>query len=223
MDEEDPIVPWVRDRLVCGFGSRKARPPQAGSGVSARLVTVKQVHGNEVVAARETSTVVEADGIAVDEPGFIAAVKTADCVPVLLLSSESRERWAAAVHAGWRGTLAGVLRSALELAGQAGHEPARLDAAIGPAIGPCCYEVGEEVARAFESAGHAVEWSRGTPRLDLRYINAAVLEASGVMSDRIRIFGPCCRCRSDRYYSFRDDPSPSGRQLSWIGWEDRSG
>jgi len=187
------------------------------------LVTLRQVHGNSVVRAEAVDGAVEADGIVVTRAATIGAVKSADCVPVLLLSSEADRPWAAAVHAGWRGTVAGVIESALELASGDGHAPSMLQAAVGPAIGPCCYEVGEEVAGAFDAAGHAVIRTDGLPRLDLRAINVAILEAFGLPRAQIRVYGPCCRCRSDLYYSRRADPSQTGRQLSWIGWEDRTG
>lgn len=203
--------------LVCGFGSREDFPS------SGQLVTVKQVHGGEVVASEDVLTAaaeVSADGLTVTKPGLTAAIRTADCVPLLLVDEHAR--WAAVVHAGWRGTVAGIASVAVRCAEEFGVSPRRLRAAIGPSIGPCCYEVGDEVAARFEEAGLDVDNSAAKPRLDLRAINRALLIRAGVASARIQLCGPCTRCRRDLYWSFRADGDRAGRQLSWIGWADRT-
>lgn len=212
--------------LVCGFGSRTQQPP-----ADLPLASVRQVHGAGIVPAavalsgNRAGAVpaggdVEADAVSVTEAGTLAAIRTADCVPILLLAPE--HRWAAAVHAGWRGTLAGIATAAVEAAlaeGVAAHE---LEAAIGPAIGPCCYEVGEDLAERFEAAGLASVRAGGPPRLDLRALNRSALERCGLLPSRIQVCGPCTRCRSDLYWSYRADPAGAGRQLSWIGWASRT-
>jgi len=219
--------------LTCGFGGRD-EDVSSRTG-SAQVVAVKQVHGRELVdagglsAAGAIAAVAaathEADGIVVSHGGVVAAIKTADCVPLLMIArdpSDARGRpcWAAAVHAGWRGTVAGIATAAVERAREAGVAPATLEVALGPSIGPCCYQVGEEVAARFEDLGLPVLREGGTDgvRLDLRAVNAAILAAAGVDPARIQCCGPCTHCRADRYFSYRADPSNAGRQLSWIGW-----
>ena len=143
-----PLVPegWERvPGLVAGFGSRSARPP-AGT-----LLPRTQVHGIAVVDAdrfdREAAAdaadglpriACDADALFTASAGRVVGVRTADCVPLLLVAP--RHHWAAAVHAGWKGTLAGIAREAVAAAATAGIPTGELLAALGPSIGPCCYE-----------------------------------------------------------------------------------
>jgi len=207
--------------LLAGFGSRAVVPM-----LSVRVV--KQVHGARLVDSSQAGAeprATEADAIVVREPGSVVAVKTADCMPVLLYTDATSLLWAAAVHAGWRGTLAGIVAVAASAACSAGVEPKRMFAAMGPSIGPCCLEVGEEVAERFIDAGFGASVLRGKakPHLDLASVNRSLLLAAGVPPDQVRSTGPCTRCRSDLYHSYRAAPREGGRQLSWIGWASRSG
>jgi YfiH family protein len=212
---------WARiqglDQLVAGFGDRHTNGPST-------CVVARQVHGTNVVVcddlgAREHEDV-HADALVVTRMGVVAAVKTADCVPLLLAAVPAGGmRWAAAVHAGWRGTIAGVAAAAVADARRRGIQPADLLAAIGPAIGGCCYEVGEDVAAHFRRAGLAVIDSAGRkPHLDLRDINRELLLREGLRAENLRFCGPCTRCRADLFHSYRGAFERAGRQFSWIGW-----
>lgn len=208
------------DGLQAGFGDRSSSVDEAV------VVRVRQVHGTTVIRADALEPGVvhdfPGDALVATKPGIVAAVVTADCVPILLVEPEAR--WTAAVHAGWRGTLAGIVSSTLATARQDGIVPERLLAAIGPAIGDCCYEVGDEVAESFVAAGLPV--TRGVGRekatLNLRACNEHLLKSAGLRPSRIQICGPCTRCRARRYHSYRADRDGAGRQLSWIGWAARS-
>jgi polyphenol oxidase len=212
--------------LVCGFGDRLAQPPPH------TLLLARQAHGARIVDgwndgalsavdARDGLRRIDevADAIVSRRPGVVVGVRTADCVPVLLVAPKAR--WAAAVHAGWRGTLAGIVREAVASARAAGVAAAQLQAALGPSIGPCCYEVSAELAGDFSRAGLAPSGDAlGTrPHLDLRDSNRILLEQSGVPAANIQLVGPCTRCAHDRYHSFRAEPESGGRQVSWIGWK----
>jgi len=203
-----------------GFGGR------ATSIDPAKVVRVRQVHGVGIARAddleRGRLSELEADALVATRPGVVVAVATADCVPVLLFDPATR--WCAAVHAGWRGTLAGIVDRTIDVAVDAGITPPNLYAAIGPAIGGCCYEVGEDVADKFRRAGLPVveRAERAKPLLDLRDANVQRLKSSGLLLSRIQVCGPCTRCRSDLYHSYRADRERAGRQLSWIGSADRS-
>lgn len=206
--------------LRAGFGDRNLQPPPHP------LIRIRQVHGAEVVCGDALTpgmhAEIEGDALTITRTGRLAAVATADCVPILLLDPELH--WAAAVHAGWRGTHAGVTHAAVRAALARGSRADSLRAALGPSIGPCCYEVGADVAESFLRAGLPVAAvdARGRARLDLRGCNRAILIALGVQPDRIETVGPCTRCQDDRYHSYRRDGRAAGRQLSWIGWEGRS-
>ena len=184
------------------------------------LALPRQVHGARVMSAVSAAARPEADALATATPGLLVGVVTADCMPVLLV--DRRRRVAAAVHAGWRGTAAGVLEAAVEhLRAAFGARPADLEAAIGPAIAGCCYEVGVEVADAFRvrtGDATAPAWTRcGSRRhLDLRIAARCLLEAAGVGS--VAVLGPCTVC-GPGYHSYRRDGARTGRQLSFAGWE----
>ena len=212
---QDLFGAWPEQKgLVAGFGG------QHQDFDAAEFVTVKQVHGTRVLDANGLAPgfheSVEADALVVSQNGRIVAVRTADCVPILLVAR--RQCWAAAVHAGWRGTLAGIVGEAVLAAREAGVAAGELGAAIGPAIGPCCYEVGEDVAGQFEDHGHEVVRVAGRPVLDLSQINRSLLVKAGLNPENVRVHGPCTRCHADRFYSYRADSSETGRQLSWIGF-----
>ena len=165
----------------------------------ARVTWPRQVHGGRVVraaAARE-----EADGIWTDVPRQALTVVTADCVPVALARVDGPPAVALA-HVGWRGLLAGVVSAAVAAVG------GRLTAAIGPAIGRCCYEVGDDVASPVRAAFGPSVVRRG--RLDLPGAVERALRAAGCV--RIERFDSCTSCDDERFFSHRRDRGRTGRQ-----------
>jgi YfiH family protein len=186
-----------------------------------RIVTMRQVHGDSIVEVKDKrlKEAGEADGMITAEPGIYLGVLTADCVPLLFIAP--KQRLAAAVHAGWRGTAQGIAgKTVADLAAAAGGSARDIVAAIGPAIGPCCYEVGPEVRAAFQARTArltARAWSRRRDRdvIDLRLAVTEILVAAGVA--RVTSIGPCTRCSPD-HCSFRRDGAAAGRQASVIGW-----
>jgi len=181
----------------------------------ADLALAHQVHGDRVLVVGEGAgpldVVGEADALVTTTPGLIVAVRVADCVPVLLVAPGG----VAAVHAGWRGTVAGIVERAVAvLCEVTGTRPEQVTAAIGPAIGVCCYEVGSEVAsRVAERAPEAVDASRAREHVDLRRANAVHLRRSGVGA--IDEVGGCTRCDPDSF-SHRRDPT-CGRLAGFVG------
>jgi len=193
--------PW----LIHGFGTRHSDIP----GRFARLATVKQIHSSSCIAGEGRSGILgEADAVLENTPGTVVAVKTADCIPVLLV--DPLHRAVAAVHAGWRGTAAKIVQRAVEQMGRL-YETAAPDlhAAIGPGIGPCCYEVGPEVREQFGGQG------RG--RLDLAAENTRQLADLGVTQGRIYASNLCTMCGIGEFHSFRRDKDSAGRMYSFAG------
>jgi len=190
----------------------------ARAGVRLPVVTARQVHGTRVATAAPGPPP-EADALISATAGQVVGVVTADCVPVLLI--DRRRRVAGAVHAGWRGAAAGVIEAAVAKLGTAFQADApSLEAVVGPAIGACCYEVGEEVLAAFRARvgdGTAPAWSHrdGRLHLDLRAAARLLLRGAGV--GRVAVVGPCTACGSG-YCSYRRDGAGAGRQLSFVGW-----
>ena len=178
---------------------------------------VRQVHGARAVRLDSASApALEADAVLSATAGLAACVSVADCVPVLLADPASGA--VAAVHAGWRGTIARVAAEAVQaLAAHAGAAPGRLLAVVGPAIGPCCYEVSPDLAARFEAEiGPAVVRRGGAPSLDLWESNAAVLLAAGVSPERIETVRRCTSCERDLFFSHRRDAGRTGRQVAFI-------
>lgn len=182
-----------------------------------RLFLMKQVHGATLVDAPWEGTP-EADGSTAAGPGLLLGLETADCLPVLLVDPVRRA--VAAAHAGWRGTAAGVAAKAAQALVAAGSSPADLVAALGPSIGSCCYEVGDELRDAFGPAGATFfrPGPRGRPHLDVRAANVRQLEAAGLLENRIHHVPDCTSCRPDLYHSYRRDGAGGGRMISFIGF-----
>lgn len=190
-----------------------------------RLVTVAQVHGARVVRVdRDTTGRLEADALWSEDARVIAAILVADCVPILL--AERSGRAVAAVHAGWRGTRQHVGAATVAVLAAAGYPPATLRAAIGPAIGPERFEIGEDVAHelrtAYPDAGDAiVQRPDATGRrrwwAHLWALNRADLVGAGVPETAIDVLPYCTVTHAQSFFSYRRDGARSGRQAAVIG------
>ena len=182
-----------------------------------RLLLLKQVHGAEVAEA-PWDGIPEADASCTAAPGFLLGIQTADCLPVLVV--DPHRRLAAAAHAGWRGTAAGIATRATAALVARGSDAQDLVAAIGPGIGPCCYEVGEDLRAAFGPAGVPFfrPGANGRPHLDLRAVNARQLVDAGLRPEAVHHIDECTRCRADLYPSFRRDGAAAGRMISFVGF-----
>jgi len=198
------------------------------------------------VVAAAPEAALQGDALATRTPGMLLGVQTADCVPVLLV--DTRRRAVAAIHAGWRGTLARIAAKTVgRMRMEFGTKPRDVIAALGPAIGRCCYEVGPEVAQAFAMQfPKAAEWFDGpfaqlasgeeplnlpwmtmmppghTPpplrvKLDLHAANRWQLLDAGVPESQIAVSDLCTACRTDQLFSYRREGAKTGRLMAVIG------
>ncbi len=189
-----------------------------------RIVTMRQVHGDDIVEVKDKKLkeAGEADGMITAEQDIFLAVLTADCVPMLFVAP--KQRLAAAVHAGWRGTLAGIAEKTVRLfQTERGIEPADLEVALGPSIGSCCYEVKDDVAgplmkRWGKLTTPSVFVREGKSYIDLRRLNRDILRAAGVPGSQLFQVGPCTRCAAEEFFSYRRAGGETGRQMSLVGW-----
>jgi polyphenol oxidase len=193
-----------------------------------RLRLLRQVHGAGVAVVRRGDpsswTPPEADAIVTDDQTVALAVRVADCAPILI--ADGRRRAVAAVHAGWRGTMKGVAGAAVEALGREfGCDPGDLVAAIGPCLGPCCGEMGLEVAEMFRAAGHDEDsigrwFTAGTgtarPHFDLWRANRDQLERAGVAADRVFAAALCTKSHPSVFHSYRAHGAGTGRLLGLI-------
>ncbi len=198
--------------------------PSAAAGKMAwGLVTLKQMHsglarrvGRAEIADRAS---LWGDGLLTDEPGVLLGIQTADCLPVLI--ADRTRQAVAAFHAGWRGTLKGIVeRGVASMRHEFGSQPADLIAAIGPGIGQCCFAVGAEVRELFGAKySYSEELFTGTEklRLDLVEANRRQLLASGLAPEAAFAFNECTSCRTDLFFSYRAERGRTGRMLAVIG------
>jgi YfiH family protein len=189
-----------------------------------RVATMRQMHGDNIVEVKDRSLkeAGEADGMFTSEADLYLAVLTADCVPILIVAPE--QRVAAAVHAGWRGTLAGIAEKAVRmLESRYDVAGANLEAALGPSIGSCCYEVKADVSGPLmkkwgKLTTASVFVRAGKTYIDLRRLNRDILRAAGIPGNQLHQIGPCTSCAATDFFSYRRERSETGRQMSLIGW-----
>jgi YfiH family protein len=221
------------DDAVAVAGNRAMFLRAVGGDGAREMVTVRQVHGTRMlqVAAGDSATLIrdgraveEADGMISAAPGVVLGVQAADCVPVLV--ADTKQRVVAAFHAGWRGTVAGVVeRGIARMRSEFGSDPEDMIGAVGPSIGACCYSVGEEVreqfAAAFGYADKLFEQREGGLYLDLWQANRRQMVAAGLSAEAVAVVGECSACtRVDgrrKYFSHRAERGFTGRAMGMIG------
>lgn len=184
-----------------------------------------QVHGADIRQVKDEQDAqptpdvlgdgIYCDALVSDAAQVLVGVKTADCVPILI--GDPQTGAIAAVHAGWRGTVAGIVEHALKrMAAEYNTRAEDVRAAIGPAAAACCYEVGSEVISAFkerfpESDALFTPTRAGHARIDLFQANRDQLTSAGVAADRIHTCGLCTMCRTDLFFSYRREKSVQGK------------
>ena len=185
------------------------------------LFAIRQVHGSRVAVAEDEMRdgknpphVIEADAAITALTGVAVGVLTADCLPVLLY--DPVKRVAGAAHAGWKGTEKEIGSKTVEaMRARFASRPEDIRAALGPCIGPCCYEIGDEVAQRF-SATKALLREGGRTTLDMALANMEQLERGGLKRENITLPGACTACSNRDFFSYRKDAGSTGRQLSFI-------
>jgi YfiH family protein len=184
-----------------------------------QLQITRHVHGTAVWRVGEPlPDPAEFDGLVCDRRGPVLGAFAADCIPLLFAEPDARVTGAA--HAGWRGTLGGVAAHVVARMAELGARAERVRVALGPSIGPCCFEVGPEVVDAFratlgELAGLVVPGPR-KPHVDLRVATRAILERAGVRPAHIDDRPPCTRCEPERFFSYRRDGQDGGVHMAFI-------
>ncbi len=183
---------------------------------SARIVTLNQVHGDRIADVHSPSDhPLFGDALMTDTRDLLLAVRTADCVPILIYDTSNRV--VAAAHSGWKGAISGIAGKLLRAMGERyGTDPSVCLAAIGSSAGPCCYEVGDEVAALFPE--HCVIRSpEAKPKVDLWKANLDQLLAAGIPEGSVDLAKMCTICHEDLFFSYRRSHGATGMMLGVIG------
>ena len=226
-DEPETVLENLR-RFAEGVGIEAARIISVSQIHSAKVRYVTPEHAGEGFFREETCL---CDGYVTDRRGIAPAVRTADCVPILLYAPPTTDFSGAiaALHAGWRGTAAGIGAVAVEQMKSLGARPETIRCAIGPSIGPCCYEVREDFVEAFSAmAGDSLckryvlpcEGRPGVYRADLRAVNQTILLRAGLRAEHMDIAEHCTACRPEEFFSHRYSGGVRGTMLSVISLTD---
>ena len=215
-----------REKII---SNRRQLAEQLTLKEDAVFVVANQTHSDHI-AVIETKkmrgwegtedAVEDCDALVTKQSGVVLAVLTADCVPVLLY--DPIRKVVAAVHAGWRGTESGIVQKTIEVMQKKfDSDPADILAGVAPAIGKCCYEVGEDVASHFGDYPDAVERHGGKYMLDLPEINRLQMLSAGIHEAHIEMSGICTACESEHFFSYRKEQGCSGRFMSMIGVQNK--
>jgi YfiH family protein len=260
-DDAKATVDRNRAAFLSGLQATSARPTKSNdqdgnkSGRS-KLVTLRQVHSDIIhhvdsrQAASDPDAPLTGDGLITGTAGLLLAIQTADCLPIILV--DSKRRAVGVFHAGWRGTVKRIVEKGVgEMQRWFGTRPEDIKAAIGPGIGGCCYEVGEEVRTKFESQfSYAAKLFREVkdsdpvrekypllfltarapghgelpPKifLDLAEANRRQLLSVGVPANSIEASPMCSSCRTDLLFSYRAEKAKTGRMMAVAGIRARS-
>lgn len=205
---DDPAHVQCNMALFMRAAGLEVRPHQARQ---AHGIGVLACHGDGLMHAHEADILISSD------PQAALAVRTADCLPLLL--ADPATRILAAVHAGWRGTARLAAMVAVRAMQQLGAEPGRMLASLGPCIGPCCFRIDEQTAQQL-----AANWPPADAHItrrkhiaaDLAAINRDQLLAAGMKAEHIEVMGACTCCQPQRFFSYRRDGARSGRHLAVV-------
>ncbi len=189
------------------------------------FITANQIHSDHIAVIDKKKmrgwhdlkdAVQECDALVTDQTGVVLTILTADCVPVLLF--DPVKKVVAAVHAGWKGTEANIITKTIRvMSDRFGSDPSDILAGVAPAIGRCCYEVGEDVASYFLNYPDAIEQYGEKYMLDLSQINRKQMILAGLLDAHIEMSGICTACEVEEYFSYRKEDGCSGRFMSMIG------
>lgn len=195
--------------------NRKRFCAELGFGAGA-LVRSLQIHDTQILLAEKPGLYDGYDAFVTNQPGLLLAVSVADCTPILIF--DKKQKVVAAVHAGWKGTVGGIVTKTLErMSTLYGTNGGDCVAFIGPCIDECSFEVGEEVAAQFEHSFKRWDEDRRKFFVDLKKANAAQLEAIGVSVENIEISPYSTVNHNDVFFSYRKEQGVTGRLMAAIG------
>ncbi|SFV64777.1 COG1496: Uncharacterized conserved protein [hydrothermal vent metagenome] len=212
------------------INNRKTLEQTLKSNTPLHFIVANQTHSNNVTIINQpfirgwechSNAIENCDALITNLPHVILTILTADCVPILLY--DPTQKVVAAIHAGWRGSKAEIVKKTVEKMTKTFHsKPENIQAGIAPSIGKCCYEVGKEVAKHFFHMPNAYRQQEEKYMLDLPYINKQQLLEAGLKEEYIELSNICTACEVEHFFSYRKEQGCSGRFMSMIGLKDKS-
>ena len=203
-------LPWFEH----GFGTRSSRDWPPGDTAVANL---RQIHSDNVLVAERAGCIGEGDALITNRPGVRLSIRTADCLPILI--ADPANRAIAAIHAGWRGTILGIVpKTVSAMQERFGSRQEDLVVVVGPGIANCCFEVGPEVAVQFSDYfPEREDLLSGRAKIDLVETTRRQLGRNGGATGQFFASGLCTVCHSNLLHSYRRDREAAGRMVSVIG------
>jgi len=210
--------------------NRKILANELQSNVPLQFIVANQTHSDHIKVIQKPITrgwesiddaIEDCDALITNIPHIVLSILTADCVPILLY--DTKQKVIAAVHAGWKGTKAQIVKKTVQKMIEVfDSHPANIQAGIAPSIGGCCYEVGKEVAEHFFHMPDTYKQKEEKYMLDLPTINKQQLLDAGVNEANIELSNICTACDVAHYFSYRKEQGCSGRFMSMIGLKDKN-
>ena len=182
---------------------------------SQNIVKLKQVHSAEIVYARQPGQILEVDGVITDDFNLTLSIQVADCIPIYIV--DNRNKIFGLIHAGWRGISKGIIEQSVLKLAEMNSSISAIQILLGPAIRQCCFEVGPEVSKLFDSKFQN-DGKGDRSYLDLQGIIVNEYERNGILAEKISDIGICTHC-SDDYYSFRQNGKRAGRMIAMMGYK----
>ncbi|MEW6455578.1 MAG: peptidoglycan editing factor PgeF [Acidobacteriota bacterium] len=210
-----------KNLIQYGFSTKRIKPEEFFKKIKEsnfRYFTLHQIHSDRIFRVSHNSlNNYYADGLISDESGIFLLIKTADCLPIFLLDKD--EKYFGAIHSGWKGTYKQIAKKAVfKMEKEFGITPESLIAMIGPGIGECCYEIGEELAKKFlNKNASGVKFKNDKFYLNLRELNKNQMIEMGVKEENIYQLDLCTKCNKDLFYSYRREKGTKARMYSFIG------
>ncbi len=203
---------WTQEAIIENFAFRKDS-----------IVSLRQIHSDKFyIVDRKPEKILAGDALITDKPGFLLTVRTADCLPILLF--DYKKEIIAAIHSGWKGTVKKItLKVIQEMKKIFEIKPSSLFALLGPCICQKCYEVDEDVKKAFKENWKYYDSflipcsKKDKYNLNLRKANLLLLEQAGIKSKNIYEIDLCSKCYPHLFFSYRREPKSKGRMLAFIG------
>ena len=181
-----------------------------------QIVIPKQSHSNNVVICSKPGAINNTDGIITGDKNLVLTIQVADCIPIFLVDPVSNNF--GMIHAGWRGIVNGIVSIGIHKLVQLDAKPKNIEVILGPSIRQCCFEVGPEVSKKFDSS-YIKETKDHRKLIDLQCAVTQEMIVMGIRRNKIIDANECTFCNNEKYYSYRRGDKSPKRMIAMLGWQ----